>query len=1092
MNNLTFKKWNTITGWCLFAIAVIVYSLTVEPSFSFWDCGEYISTSAKLQVGHPPGAPLFQIVGAVFALFATGPDKVSLMVNMVSVLSSAFTILFMFWSLTIVLKNTVASYSELNKDTTVMILGASAVGSLAFLFSDSFWFNATEAEVYAMASLFIALLLWAGLRWGEEMHTPRGNKWLLIISLLIGLSFGVHFMALLAIPSLGLIYFFKNYKLVTVKNFIIANIVMILVLFFVFGFLLPYTLALFGKTEIFMVNSLGMPFNSGTIFAFLFVIAFFYFGLRFTQKKNLPVYNTFLLCILFIFIGFSTWMILPIRANANVVINENNPANAADVLAYYNREQYPQQRTFYGPMYTEAYVGLDPDTPFTDAKPNYERNEKTGRYEIVNNYINAKQNPNESQSGFLPRMGSTDHAVNYMSFAGAPKFKLNPAYDFSEDLLRYGVDLDKLSDEQAGAAIAQARGQLEQAIGEFKAAYAKGEVGNEEYNEFLKNYKDYLVVEKPSFAQNMAFMFEYQFGYMYWRYLMWNFSGRQSDEQGKYDNINGNWISGIKFIDEARLGPQDHLTTIMKNNKGRNAYYLIPFILGVMGMVFHARKERKSFYVLLLLFLFTGIALKIFLNERPFEVRERDYALVGSFYVFALWIGFGVYSIFDGITKYIQPKIAVPAVLAVTLLAAPVLMAKENWDDHDRSSRYTAVAMAKAYLDSCEPNAILFTIGDNDTFPLWCAQEIEGYRTDVRIVCSTLFPTDWYIDQMKRQTYKSAPVPLSFEHSQYVDGTRDYMLYDLRTEERISIDDFMKFIKNDDERAMVELKGGQKAHIYPSNKIRFPVDKNAVIANRAVAPKYYDSIVPFIDVDLPKSAIYKHNLMMLDIVRNNNWKRPIYFSGGSFDDENYIWMKDYLQLQGVALKLVPIKTKIPKDGTVMDMGFIDTDAMYNVVTKWDWGNSGTNIYHDPQTRINGISFRKNMARLMDKLIREKKFDKARKVIDMAMTKMPVKEFGFYFMVEPFAGGYYQTGQKAAARKLLTELITIYREKLEYYKSLPQSKQNTDYQDIISDIGSYRSLLLVMQENGDTEFYNQSKKQFNTCNSWFPQFERENE
>ena len=346
MITFNFKKWNTILGWSVFAIALAVYSLTVEPTLSFWDCGEYIATSAKLEVGHPPGAPLYQMMGAFFAMFATGNDTVALMVNMMSVFSSAFTILFLFWSSTIILRNLVDKFGELNNNNASVILGASAVGALAFTFSDSFWYNAVEAEVYAMASLFIALLLWLGLRWEQDMHTPRGNKWLLLISLVVGLSFGVHFMALLAIPSIGFIYFFKNYKTVTVKNFIIANIVIVAILLFIFKLLLPYTMALFGKTEIFMVNDLGMPFNSGTIFMTLLIVALFYFSLQYTKRKNLPFINTVILCVLFLFIGFSTWMMLPIRANANVVINENKPSDAAEVLAYYNREQYGEQKLF--------------------------------------------------------------------------------------------------------------------------------------------------------------------------------------------------------------------------------------------------------------------------------------------------------------------------------------------------------------------------------------------------------------------------------------------------------------------------------------------------------------------------------------------------------------------------------------------------------------------------------------------------------------------------------------------------------------------------------------------------------------------------
>lgn len=1093
MITFDFKKWNTILGWSVFAIALIVYSLTVEPTMSFWDCGEYIATAAKLEVGHPPGAPLYQMVGAFFAMFATGPDKIALMVNMVSVFSSAFTILFMFWSMTIILKNLIEKFTEFNTSNAVAVLGSALVGSLAFTFSDSFWFNAVEAEVYAMASLFIALLLWLGLRWGEEMHTPRGNRWLLIISLVVGLSFGVHFMALLTIPTIGFIYFFKNYEKITVKNFIIANVVIVAILLFIFKLLLPYTLALFGKTEIFMVNSFGLPFNSGTIFMALLIIALFYFGLNYTRKKGYAFYNTLILCVLFIFIGFSTWMMLPIRANANVVINENRPSDAAEVLAYYNREQYGEQKLFYGPMYSDSYAGLDPNNPYEDEKPNYQRDYKTGKYVIVNNYKNAKQNSDDRHKGFMPRMWSTDHNANYMRFTEPLNFRVDPSYDFSEDLMQYGLPLDQMSEEEVGQYLAEARSAIEQSVAQFKAAYKAKEVDLEDYDKFIKQNGRYLLVEKPSFVDNMKFMFEYQFGYMYWRYLMWNFTGRQNDIQGKYDNMDGNWMSGIKFLDEARLGSQDNLPTDQLNNKGRNYYYFLPFILAVIGIGFHAKKDPKSFYILLSLFLFTGLALKIYLNERPFEPRERDYALVGSFYVFAMWLGFGVYSLYDSLKKYLAPKIAGPVIIAASLLAAPVLMASQNWNDHDRSGRYTALAMAKAYLSSCEPNAILFTIGDNDTFPLWYAQEVEGYRTDVRIVNTSLFMTDWYIDQMKAKAHESEPMPISFTHDQYVQGTRDYMFFDPRTENRWSVKDFLDFVKSDSPETKIELRNGHKVNFYPTNKLRLPVDKNQVIKNKLVPPASYDSIVPYIDIDIKDDALYKNRLLMLDLVYHNNWERPIYFTGGSFGDDDYLWMKDYLQLDGMVYKLVPVRTPIPEDGSPLDMGNIDTDKMYDIVMKWDWGNSESpDIYHDPETRKNSITYRTNLARLTEKLINEGKKDKAKKVIDLAMAKMPVEYYNYYTLLEPFATGYYQLGEKDKARQLLQQLIKKYQENLTYYKGLTVNEQNGISIDIVTDIERYRSLLLIMKDNGDEGLYNTSKTTFNTFNKMFERFKRENE
>ena len=1066
MNSFNFKKWNTIIGWSTFIVALITYSLTVEPTMSFWDCGEYIATSANLEVGHPPGAPLFQMLGAFFAMFALSADKIALMVNYLSVFSSAFTVLFMFWSLTILLKKLITKETELSTINAILILGSAAVATLSFTFTDSFWYNAVEAEVYAMATFLISLLFWLGLRWEQEINTPRGNKWLLLISLVIGLSFGVHFMALLAFPAIGFLYFFKKYNNVTLKSFLIANVVIVAILLFIFKLLLPYTLAFFGKTEIFMVNSLGMPFNSGTIFAFILIVAAFYFGLNYTKKKGHVFYNTLILATLFILIGFSTWMMLPIRANANTPINENKPSDAAEVLAYYNREQYGEQKLFYGPQFSDTYSGLDPVTPYLDDKPNYERDYKTKKYIITNDYINAKQNTDDAHKGLLPRMWSNEHNENYMIFTEPLEFRINPEYAHEDELV--------------------------QIVTQFRKAYAAGELDEKDYDKFLKGYGEYLIVDKPTFANNMKFMVQYQFGYMYLRYLLWNFVGRQNDVQGKYDNTNGNWLSGINFIDEIFTGTQKNLPSDMQNNKGRNIYYGIPLLLALIGFVFHAMRDKKSFYVLLVLFLFTGLALKIYLNERPFEPRERDYALVGSFYVFAMWIGYGIFAIFDTLKKYIQPKAALAIVLVTSLLASPVVLAAQNWDDHDRSNKDTAYTMAKAYLDSCEPNAILFTIGDNDTFPLWYMQEIEGYRTDIRIVNTSLFMTDWYIDQMKMKTHNSEPIPSSFNREQYKGSHRDYSLYVERTKDPLLLDEMLKFIALDDERAKIELNNGRKVNYFPSKKVIFPIDKATIIKNKVVSEKFYDSIVPAIEFEIKDDALYKNRLMMLDIVNQNNWKRPIYFTGGSFGEDDYIWMKDYLQLDGMCFKLVPIKTPA-ESPSPMKMGLIDSEKMYNIVMKWDWGNSGKSIiYHDVETRKNSITYRTNLARLAETLITEGKLEKAEKVIDLAMEKMPVKYFEYYSMLEPFVIGYYEVGKKEKARAIISEVIKKYQENLTFYNSWKPSEQNFGAIDIVSDIEYYRSLLQVAEAADDLEFYNKEKAKFNTFNKMFDRFGRKME
>lgn len=852
-------------------------------------------------------------------------------------------------------------------------------------------------------------------------------------------------------------------------------------------------MAFFAKSEVFMVNSFGLPFNSGTIFAVLLMVATFYFGLKYTKQKNYVQLNTLLLSILFILIGFSTWLMLPIRANADTVINENKPSDASEVLSYYNREQYGENPLFYGPQYSDLFAGLDEENHYLDDKPNYERDNKSGKYIIVNNYKNSKQNSSDSQKTILPRMWSTDNAANYMAYSSVLNFRINPNYDYEEDLSKYGIDVTKLSEEEYNGAIEQLKGEVAKTVAEFRQAYAKHQIDNDDYIKFLKSYKEYLIVDKPSTIDNLSFMFDYQFGYMYVRYFLWNFVGRQNDVQGRGDNLDGNWLSGIKFIDEIRLGSQTDLPSDTLNNKGRNEYYFLPLILGLIGLMYHAKKDLKSFYILLALFLFTGIALKIYLNERPFEPRERDYALVGSFYVFAIWIGFGVYAIYDTVKNYLQPKLAAPIVIAASLLAAPVLMASQNWNDHDRSGKYTAVALAKSYLDSCDKNAILFTIGDNDTFPLWYAQEIENYRTDVKIVNTSLFMTHWYIDQMKTKTYQADPLPINFTHNQYVGDKLDFVIEKKTTDARLDIKDFLKFIALDDPRTMVSLENGQKYHFYPTDKIRIPVDKNVIIKNNIVNAKDNDSIVPYIDIDLKSNGIYKNRLMMLDIVANNNWKRPIYFSPGSFDDEDYIWMKEFLQLDGMVYKLVPIKTPIAKDASPMDMGQIDSDKMFNIVMKWDWGNSeSTKIYHDPETRRNSISYRTNLSRLMSQLINEGKNDKAKKIIDLALTKMPIDDFGYYVALEPFAQGYYQIGQKQLAQQLLEKLMTKYKENLKFYSNMKAQEQSSIGTEIVTSIERYRSLLEVMKEAKDDAFYNKNKAIFNNFNKTFERFGRDDE
>ncbi|MFD2564064.1 glycosyltransferase family 117 protein [Aquimarina rubra] len=1051
MSTFNFKKWNKILGWVVFTIALCVYYLTVEPTASFWDAGEYIATSSKLQVGHPPGAPLFQMIGAFASIFASDTTQIAFVVNMTSAFASAFAILFMFWSITILVQKLIIKDEEFTEAKAFATLGSGLVGALAFAFTDSFWFNAVEAEVYAMATCILSVLFYLGLLWERDMHNPRGNRWLILIAFIAGLSFGIHFMGLLSIPAIGLLYYFKNYK-VTVKNFIVANIVVVAILLFIFKLLLPTTLKLFGWFEVTFVNSLGMPFNSGTIFLGLVIAAAFYYILKYTRKKEFPLINSAVLCVLFIFIGFSCWIMLPIRANAGTVINENNPNNARELLAYYNLEQYPETHLFYGPQFTEIYAGLDEDNPYEDDKPKYEKNLKTGKYDIVNDWKNARQNIDDDHKAFLPRMWSTEHIANYMDFTGPIKFTIKPEYQDESELL--------------------------EAVTQFRREYAVGKLDNDDYNKFLRSFGDYLNVEKPSFKSNIQYLIEYQMGYMYWRYFMWNFVGRQDDNQGKYTNLEGNWLSGIKFIDELHLGSQDNLPSDVTKNKARNTYYFLPLLLGLIGFVFQMQRDKKNFWILLVFFLFTGLALKIYLNERPFEPRERDYALVGSFYVFAIWIGFGVYALFDILKNSLKPKLLAPIVTVVCLLAVPTLLAAQNWDDHDRSNRYTAQAMAKMYLQSCQEDAILFTIGDNDTFALWYAQDIEGYRTDVRTVNTSLFATDWYIDQMKRAAYDGKPIPSQLTHDFYRFGNNDAIYYKPITRDTIPIKTWMDWIQSNKKETKGDLQNGKQVNTFPSKHIRIPVDKEAVLRNGIVPQKDANLIVPYIDIHLKGDLLFKNRLLMLDIIANNNWERPIYFTGGSFGDDDYLWMKDYLQLDGVTYKLVPIRTPIDKRNPY-DMGRIDTDVMYKNVTSWDWGNSeDPNIYHDPETRKNAITYRSNLARLVEALINEGKKEKAKEILNLGMEKMPIEYYEYYTLLEPYVSGYYEVGEKEKARELWNKIAKKYQEQLTYFGSLTLEEQYKYASEIVSNVERYRSVVDLLLINQDRDMIEEKAEEFN--------------
>jgi len=1070
MSEISFKKWNNILAWLCFLSAVVVYALTAEPTVSFWDSGEYILTASNLEVGHPPGAPLFQMLGAFFSVFAGDESsQIGYIMNLMSGVASAFTILFMFWSISIMLTK-ISSRVKTKTNNYFTILICSSIASLTFMFTDTFWFNAVETEVYAMATLIMSLLFYLGLKWEQEMHLPRGNKWLILISFVVGLSFGVHFMGLLTIPAIGLIYFFKNYKPITITKFIIANLAVVGVLMFVFKLLAPNILRYFSALEVFFVNSVGLPFNSGTIIAGILLVSFFCLLLIFTTKNNLKTLNTITLCVLFILIGFSSWIMLPIRANADVVVNENDPSDARQLLAYYNLEQYPKTSLFYGPLFTDQYSGLDEENPYKDDKPKYEKDLVNNKYIIVNNYKNATQNFNSEQASILPRMWSSEHASNYLRYSG---------------FLDYDVKGKYKNQPEAK--------ELLELVNDFKERTNQGDIDPEDHHKFLKTYGQYLDIEKPSLISNVKYLIQYQLGYMYWRYFMWNFSGRQDDIQGRMD-MHGNWISGIDFIDEIHLGlSQENLPSDVADNKSRNKYYMIPFLIGLIGLFYLFNKDKELFWTMLVFFIFTGIAIQVYTNVRPFEPRERDYSVVGSFYVFSVWIGFGIFSLISFLEKYINSKFIKFLAVPVFLLILPINLASSNWDDHDRSGRYTARSMALKYLQSCEPNSILFTIGDNDTFPLWYLQEIEGIRTDVRVLNTSLFNTDWYIDQMKRKAYESEPIPSSLSHDKYKYGTRDYIIKEVTTLDTIDIKTFIKFVTQDDDKykykSLLQKQGYEtdylreqdlNANYIPSESVRIPVDKESVLKNKIVDSSLSNKIVDEIIIKIKGQALYKNRLLMLDIIAENNWERPIYFTGGSFGDDDYLWMKDYLQLEGLCYKLVPIKTPIDKSNPY-DMGRINTEKMYSMVKGWDWGTKGDmmDVYFDVESRRNSITYRSNVSRLINQLIVENKKDKAEEITDILMENMPVSIFGYYTLLEPYIESYYRVNNKEKARNLFSEIANKYKENLFYFSNLNDENKSSYAQEIYIDIERYRSLVGVIISYEEGEFLEKQMEEFNS-------------
>jgi hypothetical protein len=1054
MRMKNYKLINNISGWTVFLIAAFTYLKTIEPTASLWDCGEFIASAFKLEVGHPPGNPVFMVMANFFTQFAGGNvSRVAVMVNAMSALASAFTILFLFWTITHLARKMILRESnDYNYFRITAVMAAGIVGALSYTFSDSFWFSAVEGEVYASSSLFTALVFWAILKWEDVASEKNADRWIILIAFLMGLSIGVHLLNLLAIPAIVLVYYFKKFEFSWRGLLFSLATSVILLSLLMFG-IMPGVVTISSKFDWFFINTLGLPANSGMAFhmVFLFTVlslaVYFSFNSANTSKngvfaiaaliltgiwvisgspvlnvlvlliisgvtwymagKSRSVMNTVLTAILVILIGYSSNAIIVIRASAGTPLNENNPSNPFSLLYFLNREQYGQRPLFRGAVYNA------PVTDYKEGKPKYAL--ENGKYIITGHDLERVYDPRFVT--LFPRMWSdqSDHEAIYGEWG---KVKGTPI-------------------------------QVEDQNGEKK------------------------VIRKPTFIENMRFMFSYQFGYMYFRYFMWNFSGKQNDTQGTGGAVNGNWLTGINFLDEPRLGTPD-LPADLRNDTSSNKYYLLPFLLGIAGLFYQFNRDNKNWGIILLLFIMTGIAIVFYLNQYPNQPRERDYAYAGSFYFYSVWIGLGVLAVFEGISRFIGEKIASPAAAAVCTLAVPVLMGVENWDDHDRSGRYLARDVAFNYLNSCASGAILFTNGDNDTFPLWYAQEVENKRTDVRVCNLMLLNTDWYISQMKNRTYESAPLPVTLPQKKYYDGINNQIFIVEKTKDPVDIATVIDWVKSENKGTKVQVSSSELLDIIPTRTIRIPVDKSIVIASGTVKPQDSAKIVPYIDIKLKGNSILKSQLIVLDILAHNNWQRPVYFVTGYHNDA--LGLEEYFQLEGLAFRLVPVKSP---NKSWLDYGRIDPDILYdNMIKKFVWGGAkekGVNIDYNHKRTLIVVKARMNYARLAKALIAEGKNERALEVLDYCMEMLPIEKLSYDPYVADVIEAYFAAGANEKALALCQAMTVYYYGHLDYYLKQNQYIIRSAEFEIQTAIQYTSRVANACKENGKPELSEEINK-----------------
>ena len=1074
-----YKLVDNLLGWLAFLIAAVVYCSTIEPTASFWDCPEFITTGYKLEIGHPPGAPFFMLTANLFSHFASNPSEVARMINTMSALLSATTIMFLFWTVThLTRKLILKDWNELTTAKTIIIEGAGLVGALIYTFSDTFWFSAVEGEVYAYSSAFTAIVFWLILKWEDHADEPHSDRWLVLITYMTGLSIGVHLLNLLCIPAIVLVFCYRKFPNIELKGSLIALFFSFVLVAAVLYGVVPGIITVGGWFELLFVNVLGCPFNTGEIFYIILLVAtvlwaiyesysdrneklsnisfiaavamlgipFYGYGWtsvfigvviltilwfvlnykRTINKKRVSfvtarIKNTTLLCMLMLMIGYSSYALIVIRSTANPPMDQNSPEDIFTLGSYLSRDQYGDRPLAYGQAYT-SQVALQNDGKMckpvmSEGAPIYARKEKKSADEKDSYFVVSHKNKYVfAQNMVFPRMYEQKYAQAYEDWMG-------------------GVDGSEVPYDRCG---------------------------------------EPMTVKMPSQIENLRFFLSYQCNFMYWRYFMWNFAGRQNDIQGNGELEHGNWITGIPFIDNARLGDQSKLPADLQNNKGHNVFYCLPLLLGIIGLFWQAWRGKRGirqFWVVFFLFFMTGLAIVIYLNQTPMQPRERDYAYAGSFYAFAIWCGIGVAAIYDLLKKYLHINEKVLAsVVSILALLVPIQMASQTWDDHDRSGRYTCRDFGQNYLMTLQDKGfpIIFTNGDNDTFPLWYNQEVEGVRTDARVCNLSYLATDWYIDQMKRPAYNSPAVPISWPRIDFCSGTNDYITVQPEAKKQI-----LQFYKDNPQQAKAqfgdepfELKNIMKywvrskdndMHFIPTDTVYVTIDKKAV--RRSGMLMQTDSIPDKMVISLAgKNALYKNDLMMLEMIAQCNWTRPIYVAL-TVGEDNYMNLGNNFVQEGLANRITPFTTNI--DGKVVKgMTNFDIAKTYrNLMTRYKFGGLKTKgLYIDETVMRMCYTHRRLFAQLAKQLIMEHKDKQALAVLNKCLAEIPA-----YNVPNNYVSGsldlaecYAILGQKAKAKELFNDVWNNSTQYMNWYLSLDSNHFAQSMSDCLREMS-------IMQE-----------------------------